>query len=70
MRSVGQKGLHHHGRAVAAQGVANSLVEFVERHARVFLPGQHQQRAGIFLGEGILDDAVPEDRAAMIDDPR
>jgi hypothetical protein len=45
-------------------------VEFVERHARVFLPGQHQQRAGIFLGEGILDDAVPEDRAAMIDDPR
>jgi hypothetical protein len=49
VRAVGQKNLHSHGRAIAAESIANAFVEFLECHAGVFLAGQQQQRADVFL---------------------
>jgi hypothetical protein len=43
VRAVGQENFHSDGRAIAAQGVADSVEEVLECYLGVFLAGQQQQ---------------------------
>lgn len=58
VRAIGPKTLHDHGRTIAAQGGADSFVEFLEGHARVLLAGQQEQRAGVFLSANKVTNLV------------
>src|SRR6266550_8795471 len=48
--AVWQQDFSDDGRTISTQRVANPLVQFRESDARVFFAGEHQERAGIFLG--------------------